>query len=574
MFKNHLINQSSLYLQQHAENPVDWYPWSPEALEKAKRENKPILLSIGYSACHWCHVMARESFSDEGTAKLMNELFVNIKVDREERPDLDKIYQSVHQLLTGRSGGWPLTIFLTPEDQMPIFAGTYFPLVPRYGMPTFKEVLRKIAEIFQNDRNAIEKQNKQLSKVLAQLNLATVDKNLTQQPLTKGYEELLNQFDRLHGGFGGAPKFPHPNNLNFLIHYWKKHKHTEALNVVNTTLTRMAHGGIYDQIGGGFFRYATDEKWLIPHFEKMLYDNAQLLGSYAQVYAITNHDSYADIVEQTIAWVVREMQTPAGGFYATLDADSEHVEGKYYTWDPAEVKKILTADEFIIAERYLGLNKPANFEGHWHFYVNDVCANVPVKMLQIIRQKLLRAREQRVKPGRDEKIIGSWNGLMINGLAMAGKYLQRKDFIDLAQQALDFMMGHIQVMVYLDDFAFLLNGVVTLLQISECKENLEFAIMLANNLLELFEDKENGGFFFTSVNHEKLIQRPKPLIDEAVPSGNGVAALALLRLGRMLEEQPYLTASKKTLEMANATINAYPSLCSSLLIALDEYLNF
>lgn len=574
MTKNHLANQASLYLQQHVENPVDWYPWGPEALEKAKRENKPILLSIGYSACHWCHVMARESFSDEGTAKLMNELFVNIKVDREERPDLDKIYQTAHQLLTGRSGGWPLTVFLTPEDQMPIFVGTYFPLVPRYGMPTFKEVLRKIAEIFQTDRNTIEKQNKQLAKALAQLNLATIDKNLTEQPLIKGYEELLNQFDRLHGGFGGAPKFPHPTNLDFLIHYWKKHKHTEALNVVNTTLTRMACGGIYDQIGGGFFRYATDEKWRIPHFEKMLYDNAQLLGSYAQIYAVTNVSLYGDIVEQTILWASREMQTPAGGFYATLDADSEHVEGKYYYWDRAEVKKILTADEFVIAGRYLGLNKPANFEGHWHFYANHVCVDVPVEMLQIIRQKLLRAREQRVKPGRDGKIIGSWNGLMINGLAMAGKYLQRKDFIDLAQQTFDFMMGHVQVMVYLDDFAFLLNGVVTLLQVSERKENLEFAIKLANNLLELFEDKENGGFFFTSVNHEKLIQRPKPLIDEAVPSGNGVAALALLRLGRMLGEQQYLTASKKTLEMANATINAYPSLCSSLLIALDEYLNF
>ncbi len=600
---NRLINESSAYLRQHADNPVDWYAWGDEATAKAKHEQKPILLSIGYSACHWCHVMAQESFSDIETAQLMNRWYVNIKVDREERPDIDKIYQTAHQILTGQGGGWPLTAFLDPHTHIPFYVGTYFPIDARYGCPAFKEVLKQLADFYQLHKQKLEKHNMQLHQRLLQANQSTKahGDEINPIPLSQAYKDIASHFDIHNGGLIGAPKFPHPSQLERLLRhaYFLQEQGEDnqaAMMMVNLTLTKMANGGIYDQLGGGFFRYAVDDAWQIPHFEKMLYDNGQLMCLYAQMFVINHEPLYAQILNQTAYFTLRELRSPQGGFYATLDADSEHVEGKYYYWDRNEIKNILSEDEFKISELYFGLDALPNFERHWHLHLKNSANTIAQKLaqdekkiqekVQVMIEKLFNVRKQRVYPNRDEKIITAWNALMIKGFALAGLAIKRQDFILAAQQALDFIQANLWhdgklyatyqnkrgCLAYLDDYAFLLDAVITLLQIQWRDYDLEFAIALAEILLIKFEDKENGGFYFTANDHEQLIMRPKSFADEAIPSGNGIAAIALSRLGHLLGERRYLQACQKTLQGSWRFLKEFPSAHASLLTALEEYL--
>lgn len=584
---NRLAKEHSLYLQQHADNPVDWYPWSSEAFAKAKQENKPILLSIGYSACHWCHVMAQESFSDPAVAKIMNELFVNIKVDREERPDIDKIYQTAHQLLGDGHGGWPLTVFLSPDDQAPFFTGTYFPPESRYHRPGFKDLLYRIAEFYKLNHSVIAQQNIQIREALNRLTLASMSDNsmLDDSPLLQAKQELLSQYDSINGGFGGAPKFPNPAYLERLLH---EHKDEALSKMVTTSLKKMADGGIYDQIGGGFFRYSVDAQWEIPHFEKMLYDNAQLLARYAEAYLVWKEPLYAQVVFETITWTQREMLAENGGFYATLDADSEHEEGKYYYWSRECVAKILTKREFAVFSYYYNLSLSPNFEGHWHLRRLHDCKNAAEeKLLQSAHKKLLKARSQRVRPGRDEKILTAWNALMIKGLALAGLSLNQEAWVDAAENSIDFIHSHLwkktrllacykdkhaYLSAYLDDYAFLLDALIMKLQVRWRARDLSFAIQLAEALLTHFYDHENGGFFFTANDHEALIQRPKPFMDEAIPAGNGVAAQALLKLGYLLGETRYLQTAENTLRTAWPLLKNFPSAHCGLLNALEDFL--
>ena len=601
---NRLAEETSPYLLQHAHNPVDWYGWNDEALAKARELNKPILLSIGYSACHWCHVMAHESFEDSQTAEVMNELFINIKVDREERPDLDKIYQNAHQLLTQRGGGWPLTVFFTPDDQTPFFAGTYFPPERRHGMPAFVEILQQIASAYAKHEADIRNQNQHLLDALDSLNPAprSDPAQLNPTPLDNALQQLAQNFDASWGGFGQAPKFPHPANLERLLRHWAatdsgEESDNRARDMLLTTLHAMASGGIYDQLGGGFCRYSVDEKWMIPHFEKMLYDNGPLLNLYSQAWQASGHSVFKRIAEETAEWVMREMQSPDGGYYSTLDADSEGEEGRFYVWTPEQVEDLLSPDEYAVASRIYGLDAAANFEGHWHLHVYQDIMPVAeslgatpeqaTSLLKSARQKLFAQRQQRIPPGRDEKILTAWNGLMIKGMAAAGRRLGRADFIASAQQAVDFIQtqlfqngrllasykdGRARLMAYLDDHVFLLDGLLELLQTEWRTQDLHFAMQLAELLLEQFEDPDHGGFFFTANDHEQLIHRPKPTMDDALPAGNGVAALALARLGHLLGESRYLKAAERTLQNSWQALSQMPYVHCALLDALEEYL--
>ena len=604
MARNHLGDSTSPYLQQHADNPVNWYPWGEEALTLARRENKPILLSIGYSACHWCHVMAHESFEDEETAAVMNELFVNIKVDREERPDLDRIYQSAHQLLSRRPGGWPLTMFLMPEDQAPFFAGTYFPREPRHGLPAFIQLLRSIENAFRSQPQEIAAQNQALAEALQGLNPSASNPGaLSSAPLEMARQQLAGSFDERNGGFGEPPKFPHPTNLNRLLLHWAAtesngHGDPRALHIVDHTLTRMALGGINDQLGGGFSRYSVDGEWMIPHFEKMLYDNGPLLALYSDIWAATGKPLFRDTAVRTAEWVLREMQAPAGGYYSTLDADSEGEEGRFYVWTPERVRSLLTESEYRHFAIYYGLDQPANFEGRWHLHNRASVADLNErlgstgeearKLLDSARGKLAAAREQRVRPGRDEKILTSWNALMIKGMSRAGRLLDRPDFIRSAASAFDFIRsslwrdarllavhkdGKSHLPAYLDDYAFLIDAAIELLQTQWAPETLAFAVELAEALLARFGDDEEGGFFFTANDHERLIHRPKVLGDDSTPSGNGIAALALARLGHLLGERTYIDAADGTLRCACDQMIRAPYAFCTLLDALEEHLN-
>ena len=603
--KNALANETSPYLLQHAANPVHWHPWGEEALSKARKENKPILLSVGYSACHWCHVMAHESFEDESTASLMNQLYVNIKVDREERPDLDKIYQLSHQLLTRRSGGWPLTMFLTPDDHTPFFGGTYFPIVPRFGMPSFKEVLTRVSAFYTNNHDEIRNQNQSLVQTLRSLEpTSSTPALMTDQPLKEARAELAKVFEENHGGFGHAPKFPHPTNLERLLRGYAATTNSEqpdfeALRMADFTLRKMAEGGLYDHLGGGFCRYSVDEYWMIPHFEKMLYDNGPLLGLYCELWQLTRNQTYRRVASETADWVIREMQAPAGGYYSTLDADSEGVEGKYYVWTPDEVQGLLTDEEYAVVSRRFGLNRPANFENEWwhfHLFADDTALEHATgfppeqidSLLSTARETLFNAREQRVRPGLDDKILTSWNGLMIKGMSIAGRVLGERRLVKSAIHALDFVAdamwqderllatskdGRAHLNAYLDDYAFLIDGILELLQTSWRTRDLEFAIKLADVLLEQFEDQDNGGFFFTSHDHESLIYRPKPMSDDALPAGNGIAAFVLARLGHLLGETRYLDAAERALRLAMEGIARIPYAYNAMLLALEEYLD-
>jgi uncharacterized protein YyaL (SSP411 family) len=600
---NRLARETSLYLRQHAHNPVEWYPWGDEALERARREDKPILLSIGYSACHWCHVMAHESFEDAATAALMNEHYVCIKVDREERPDLDKIYQTAHQMLTGRGGGWPLTLFLMPDDRTPFFAGTYFPNQPRYGMPSFADVLQGVAAFYRERRGDLEQQNAQLKSAL-QPGGGISAAPLTDTPLKRARELLGGSYDARHGGFGRAPKFPHPTNIERLLRHWSASRESgvedaAARDMALHTLRAMAEGGIYDQLGGGFCRYSVDERWAIPHFEKMLYDNGPLLCLYTQAWQITRDPLFERVALETAQWAMREMQSEAGGFHSTLDADSEGEEGKFYVWTREQVQAEL-ADEAMrdVFMRRYGFAQAANFEGHWNPCVTEPLAEIArergidegaaQRLLDAARGRIFAARSRRVRPGRDEKILTSWNGLMIKGLALAGRVFKRPELIESAQRALDFARrelwhdgrlyathqgGRARFMAYLDDHAFLVDAILELAQARWNGAEFQFAIELTETMLTHYEDNEHGGFFFTAHDHEKLIQRPKQFADDALPSGNGIAAHVLVRLGHVLGEPRYIRAAERTLRAAWEEVSQYPHGCDALLLALEELLS-
>jgi len=598
---NALARETSPYLLQHAHNPVDWHPWGPEALARAKREHKPILLSIGYSACHWCHVMAHESFEDDATAQVLNALFVNIKVDREERPDLDRIYQTAHQMLAQRPGGWPLTMFLSPDDQTPFFGGTYFPKEPRHGLPAFADLCHQVANYFHAHREEIEAQNASVRSAFQRLSPGTPEAGtrIDDSVLARAREEIAGQFEPKHGGFGQAPKFPHPTTIERLLRHWADHRDDDqALHMARFTLHAMASGGVYDQLGGGFCRYSVDDAWMIPHFEKMLYDNGQLLALYADAAMAMEDPVFRRIAIETGEWALRKMQSPEGGFYSALDADSEGEEGKYYVWTPDEVKALLSPDEVAMLAPVYGLDRPPNFENHaWNLHVYQSPATVAANLgldgelaaqrLSEARRKLLAARERRVRPGRDDKVLVSWNGLMIRGLARAGRLLDRPDFIAAAERAFDFIRrqlwrddrllatykdGRAHLDAYLDDYAFLLDGGLELLQARWREGDLDFLIELAETLLDHFEDKSGGGFFFTADDHERLIHRPKPASDEAIPSGNGVAAQALTRLGHLLGATHFLDAAHHTLVALWRDIERAPSYHNALLVAVEESL--
>ncbi len=597
---NRLAQETSPYLQQHAGNPVDWHAWGPEALALARLESKPILLSIGYSACHWCHVMAHESFEDAQTAAIMNELFVNIKVDREERPDLDQIYQSAHYMLTQRSGGWPLTMFLTSEDQTPFFGGTYFPKTARYNLPGFQEILPRIAAFYRERRAEIDVQNASLIDALKRSeNLsARSEVQFSVAIFDMAFESLLQTFDAKQGGFGGAPKFPHPTEIEFCFEHFAATGNQDALNVAITTLKKMASGGIYDHLGGGFARYSVDQYWIIPHFEKMLYDNGPLLRLYADAWVIDKDQQFKQVAEETAAWVMREMQSREGGYYSTIDADSEHVEGKFYVWMPEEARQYLLPEEYALIAALYGLDGPANFEdSHWHLRIVKSLAEVAQQLgiteevarkhLARARRKLFVEREKRIHPGRDEKILVSWNGLMIKGMARAGIVFERQDWIASAQRSVDFVRrvmwkdgrllatykdGRAHLNAYLDDYAFMLDGLIELMQAEFRSEDLAFAQELANVLLEQFEDKDNRGFFFTSHDHENLIHRGKPMHDNATPSGNAVAARALQRLAYLTGKMEYSEAAERVLKCFYPQAEQRQGGFSSLMGAFAEYL--
>jgi uncharacterized protein YyaL (SSP411 family) len=601
---NRLATETSPYLLQHADNPVHWYPWGEEALAQAEREQKPILLSVGYSACHWCHVMAHESFEDDRTAALMNDLFINIKVDREERPDLDKIYQTAHQLITRRPGGWPLTMFLDHQTRRPFFGGTYFPGEARYGMPAFGDVLRRVAEYYRDHREEISEHSDALMAAFASLEAGAPASagDLSEKPLAAARDLLAQQFDRDHGGFGSAPKFPHPSNLERLLRHWRATAHsgkpdTDTLYMCALTLTRMAEGGIYDQLGGGFCRYAVDATWTIPHFEKMLYDNGPLLALYAQLWQVSGDDLYRRVASETADWAIRDMHSPEGGFYSALDADSEGEEGRFYVWTPDQARALLSAEQYDVLAARFGLDQPPNFEGRWHLQVRETVENIGqtsglhqsgvARLLDEARSRLLAARDARVWPGRDEKVLASWNALMMRGLAIAGRVLRREDLILVAGRCLDFVReqmvtdgrlcasykdGRARFDAYLDDHAYLLDASLELLQAHWNGAHLEFAIWLADRLLEDFQDRENGGFFFTANDHEALIHRSKPMADDAIPAGNGIAALALNRLGHLLGESRYLSAAERTLRAGWSAMAEVPHAHATLLNALEEYL--
>jgi uncharacterized protein len=584
---NRLAKETSPYLQQHAENPVDWYPWGEEALAKAKAEGKPILLSIGYSACHWCHVMAHESFEDPQVAKVMNDLFVNIKVDREERPDIDQIYQTAQAMLTQRNGGWPLTMFLT-ADQVPFFGGTYFPKTTRYGLPGFGDLLGRVRTYHDEKREDIDQQNGELLAALGrtQPTGAAHPAQFERAPLDLAIEFLGSTFDRQRGGFGQAPKFPHPDSISTCMRHFAATGDAVALHMATFTLRKMAEGGIFDQLGGGFARYSVDDEWAIPHFEKMLYDNGWLIGLYADAWALTQDALFRRTVEETAAWVMREMQSPEGGYYSSFDADSEHEEGKFYVWTPDEVRSLLTAGEFAVVEKHYGLDRPANFEGHaWNFVVTGAVADE--HLLASARAKLFAARSKRVAPGRDDKVLTSWNALMIGGLARAARIFGRDDWLDSARRALAFLRqtmwrdgrllatwkdGNAHLNAYLDDHAFLLAAILEMLQADFRAADLEWAEAIGDALLGSFHDTKDGGFFFTSHDHERLIHRPKPGHDNATPSGNGIAAWALNRLSFLTGEMRYQHAAESALALHWPSMRRNPAGFGSLLATLEETL--
>jgi uncharacterized protein YyaL (SSP411 family) len=604
-YTNRLIGETSPYLRQHAHNPVDWFPWGEEAFARARAEDKPVHLSVGYAACHWCHVLAAESFEDERTAEVLNERFVNIKVDREERPDVDRIYQLAQQLLTQRSGGWPLTLFLTADDRRPFFGGTYFPPEPRFGLPGFRELLLRVAQYYREHRPALRAQNEALVAALRELDPPAPPADLApgDAPLRLCRQGLERSFDARYGGFGGAPKFPHAGLLERLLRDWRSHAEgaepdLRALYMAGLTLRRMAEGGINDALGGGFCRYSVDEYWMIPHFEKMLYDNASLLAAYASAHVATGDAFYARVAAQTADWARREMQSAQGGYYSSLDADSEGHEGRFYVWDREEIRAALAPEEYAAFAARYGLDREPNFEGRWHLHgfrsVEDIAssAGAPPERIEALlehaRTTLLAVRERRVRPGRDEKILTSWNSLMIRGMAIAARALGREDLADSATRALEYLRRSLwrdgrllatscgeraHLGAYLDDYAFLADAVLELQQVRFRAGELAFARELLEVLLRHFVDESSGGFYFTADDHEALIHRPKTFADDATPAGNGIAARVLQRIGYLLAEPRYLLAAERTVRAGWESMSRFPQGHASLLDALEEMLD-
>jgi hypothetical protein len=594
---NRLAGETSPYLLQHAHNPVDWYPWGEEALERARREDKPILLSIGYSACHWCHVMERESFEDESIAGLMNELYVNIKVDREERPDLDQIYMNAVQMMT-RHGGWPLTVFLTP-DLIPFYGGTYFPPEDRHGMPGFPRVLSGVAEAYRTRPDEVRESSREILAELRRMGAAGESSApLATDLLDSAYEQIARGYDTRHGGFGSAPKFPSSMSLEFLLRTHARTGDARSLQMVTHTCRRMAEGGMYDQLGGGFHRYSTDERWLVPHFEKMLYDNALLSRLYVHAYQATGDEFFRRVAEETFDYVLREMTDPSGGFYSTQDADSEGVEGKFFVWSLEEVKSLLGSEDARLFSAYYDVTAGGNFEGHNILHVQHTeqevadAAGVSVARLREAlergRTRLFAEREKRIKPGRDEKIIAAWNGMMLESFAEAAAVFGREDYLSAARANARFTIetlasggplvhsfkdGRAGAHGFLDDYASVASGLLTLFEVSGETGWLEESRRLADLMIEEFRDEESGGFFYTGRSGEKLIVRNKDFFDNATPSGNSVAAELLLRLSVIVGDETYRRRATSVLRLVRDSAARYAAAFGYALGAADFYLS-
>lgn len=598
---NRLKFEKSPYLLQHAENPVDWYPWGPEAFEKARRENQPIFLSIGYSTCHWCHVMEQESFEDYEVARLMNEVFVSIKVDREERPDLDNIYMTICQMMTG-SGGWPLTIVMTP-DRKPFFAGTYFPRENRYGQIGMLDLIPRIQEIWMNRREEVIKSADQIIAALQQYSRNEAGAELGELTLRTAYEQLAHRFDQQHGGFGSAPKFPTPHNLLFLLRYWRRSGNEKALGMVEKTLQAMRRGGIYDHVGFGFHRYSTDPLWLVPHFEKMLYDQALLAMAYTEAYQATRNPEYGQTAREIFSYVLRDMRSPRGAFYSAEDADSEGEEGKFYLWTEEEIQRALSAEDARLVMAAFSVEKGGNFNeeatgkrrgrnilhlrGELHEIASDL--KIPEEQLRArlenARVKLFAAREKRVHPHKDDKILLDWNGLMIVALAKGARILDEPHYAEAAEKALDFILenmrngdgrllhryrdGQAALGANVDDYAFLIWGMLEIYEATFEARCLQTALKLNDDLLKHFWDNEAGGFYFTADDAEKLLVRQKDTSDGAIPSGNSVAALNLLRLGRITANAGFEEKAVMIGRAFSKAVRQTPSACTQLLLAVD-----
>jgi len=595
---NRLIHETSPYLLQHAHNPVDWYPWGEEALSRARKEDKPILLSIGYSACHWCHVMERESFENEDIARIMNERFINIKVDREERPDLDDIYMNAVQVMTG-SGGWPMTVFLTP-DLVPFHAGTYFPPEDRMGMPGFPKVLITVSEYYQTHRKEVKQIETEVRHALNQITeINSSNQEFDPPMLFHAFDHFKRSFDSVNGGFGHAPKFPNSMSLSFLLRYWKKTGEKEALTMVDLTLEKMANGGIYDHLGGGFHRYSVDERWLIPHFEKMLYDNALLSRTYLEAYQATRKERYLAVGEAILQYVLREMKSPKGGFYSTQDADSEGKEGKFFVWTRDEIKELLGKEKGTPFCAYYGVTPQGNFEGgasvlNIAMSISKVSElyGIPIPELETLlregREKLFHKREKRVKPARDEKILTSWNGLMISGMLDGFKLTGKEEYLKAAEEAIQFILegirrqgrlmrvfhqGRWHINGYAEDYAFLIQAVIDLYEATFELKYLKEAYELNEGMIHQFWDEKQGGFFFIGKENESLIARSKNPYDNAIPSANSIGLFNLVRLGYLTGEESLKQKAEQILRLFYDFLSEHPSGFAHMLSGYSLFLN-
>jgi uncharacterized protein YyaL (SSP411 family) len=594
---NRLAQESSPYLLQHAQNPVDWYPWGAAALTRAQEADLPIFLSIGYSACHWCHVMEHESFENEAIAERLNRQFVCIKVDREERPDLDQIYMNAVQLMTGR-GGWPMSVFLTP-DRRPFFGGTYWPPEPRTGMPGFGQVVDAVAQAWRDQREKVLTQAGELTRYLQQVGRSErVQEPISLNLLQHAVAQLERAFDYTHGGFGRAPKFPHTMDLQLLLRIWRRTGRDGLLEMVQLNLDRMARGGIYDHLGGGFARYSVDQRWLVPHFEKMLYDNSLLARVYLDAFQVTRDPLYARVVHETLDYVLQIMTDPLGGFYSTEDADSEGEEGKFYVWTPAEIEAVLGAEAAARFCYVYDVTEAGNFEGRNILNLPKTvaqCAQIKgwdeaelEAELAVSRARLNEVRALRVRPGKDDKVLVSWNALMIDAMARAAVILTEPRYATAAARAARFLLeqvcrpdgrllhgwrqGQAKLDAYLDDYSCLINSLVTLYETQSDESWIDHAVRLADILLNHFLDRDGGGFFYTADDHETLITRNKDLHDSSVPSGNSMAAMGLLRLGKLTGRADYLAAAQATLAMAEPTMREAASATGQMLLAADHAL--
>lgn len=579
---NRLSTESSPYLLQHAGNPVDWYPWGSEAFARARNENKPVFLSVGYSSCHWCHVMAHECFEDTGIASIMNENFINIKVDREERPDVDHVYMQAVQALTGR-GGWPMSIFLTPEGK-PFFGGTYFPPQQRYGMPGFAYILQTVKRAFDETRGDIEQHALELQQALLSVNNQVSDGGIDASILDKACEKIASEFDVVNGGFGDAPKFFEPMVMEFLLRVFNRKTDRKALEMVELTLRNMAGGGVYDQVGGGFHRYSTDNTWTVPHFEKMLYDNALLAGLYLKVYQITGNTLYKDVVCGTLDYMLHEMRSNEGGFFSTQDADSDGEEGKYYTWEKQTFDKVVGEKAAAIAGKYWGITEKGNFEGRNILYIIDKENAIESDMLAAIRAALAAQRSKRVKPGTDEKIIASWNGMLLSSLAESAVVFGRSDYMHAAEQCAGFIAermvlkgnlmhvyknGKCGAKGFLEDYACVIQGLLDLYSTTFDGRWLVLAIELADSMIALFVNKADGLFYDTPAEDKELFINARNLVDGTTPSGSSQAVRVLLYLSRLTGNNGYRKVVESSMTGMQNQMAAYPRGFANWLCALD-----